>query len=706
MLYPNMMKKIILALGALFIVQGITCTNISAKTLVKVGVYQNKPLTFIEENGEVKGFYIDILEHIADEEDWQIEYVPDTWAACLDKLKKSETDLLGVIAYSVERNKFLDYTYESVLTEWGQIYTNKNVRIESILDLRDKKIAVLQADMHYLNLNNLMSQFGINCRYVEAFEYEDVLMLTERGICDAGLVSHFYGMQNERKYSINKSAVILSPQKLYWASAKEKNPKLLHVLDNQLRQLKKDEQSVYYQSLNRWFGVNAKSEIGKWVKWFSIGAAALLALFFGVNVVLRSKIKARTRELSAQTEALTAEIEHRKQAETERAQLETKLQRAQKMEALGTLAGGVAHDLNNILSGLVSYPELLLLDLPQDSPYRRPISTMKESGEKASAIVQDMLTLARRGVAVTEVVNLNRIIEDYMKSPEFDTLMDNHPDVRFDMELQDDLLNIAGSPVHLSKTVMNLAANASEAMTNGGLVRVVTENRYIDRPVRGYDDVQEGDYVVLTITDTGVGIPPKDIERIFEPFYTKKVMGLSGSGLGMAVVWGTVKDHRGYIDVESTEGKGSTFRLYFPVIREKTIPEKPALTLDALMGSGQSLLVVDDIAQQREIASDILMKLGYTVNAVASGEEAVAYLKQNPADLLVLDMIMEPGIDGLETYRKVVQFRPGQKAIIASGFSETDRVREAQRLGAGAYVKKPYTLEKIGIAVKFELGKK
>ena len=706
MLYTNMTKKIFLVLTVLFLFHGIIGTNVLAETVVKVGVYQNIPLTFIEENGEVKGFYIDILEHIADSEDWQIEYVPDTWAVCLDKLKKGETDLLGVIAYSVERNKYIDYTYESVLTEWGQIYTNKNARIESILDLRDKKIAVLQADMHYLNLKNLMSQFGINCRYVEAFEYEDVLMLTERGITDAGLVSHFYGMQYERKYHINKSAVILSPQKLYWASPKEKNPKLLHVLDNQLRQLKNDEQSVYYQSLNRWFGVQAKSEIGKWVKWFSIGAAALLALFFGVNVVLRSKIKASTKELSAQTEALTAEIEHRKQAEKERAQLEAKLQRAQKMEALGTLAGGVAHDLNNILSGLVSYPELLLLDLPQDSPLRRPILTMKDSGEKASAIVQDMLTLARRGVAVTEAVNLNRIIEDYMKSPEFETLMDNHPDVRFQMDLQNDLLNIAGSPVHLSKTVMNLAANASEAMPNGGLVRVVTKNRYIDRPVRGYDDVQEGDYVVLTMTDSGVGIPPKDIERIFEPFYTKKVMGLSGSGLGMAVVWGAVKDHQGYIDVQSTEGKGSTFKLYFPVNREKRISEKPVLTIDALMGSGQSLLVVDDIAQQREIASEILLKLGYTVNAVASGEEAVAYLKQNPADLLVLDMIMEPGMDGLETYRKVVQIKPGQKAIIASGFSETDRVKEAQRLGAGAYVKKPYTLEKIGMAVKVELGRK
>ena len=669
----------------------------------KVGVYQNRPLTFIEPDGTIKGFFIDILEHIASKEGWQLEYEPDSWTECLSKLKKGETDLLGVIAYSVERNKHMDYTYESVLTEWGQVYTTNDSGIESILDLRDKKIAVLQADMHFLSLKTVMDQFGIQCRYIEAFEYEDVLMLTELGICDAGLVSQFYGAQNERYYDITKSAIILSPQKLYWAAPKDRNSKMLLTLDLYLRRLKKDEQSYYYQSLNKWFGVDTDSPYTEWIKWFGIGAGALLLLFVSASLVLRSQVKVRTRELFAKTEALEAEIDHRKQAEKEREQLETKLQRARKMEALGTLAGGVAHDLNNILSGLVSYPELMLMDLPEESPLRRPMQTMKDSGEKAAAIVQDLLTLARRGVAVTEVVSLNLIIGEYLSSFEFKKLKVEYPAVRFETVLAKDLLHISGSPVHLSKTLMNLVSNATEAIDDSGHVTIETESRYVDRPISGYDDVEEGDYAVLSVTDDGVGISSDDIERIFEPFYTKKVMGRSGSGLGMAVVWGTVKDHQGYIDVQSTEGKGTRFTLYFPVVREEMAVVRQKATLAELTGSGERILVIDDVRQQRESASDMLEKLGYRVSTARSGEEAVAYLKQHKVDLLVLDMIMEPGMDGLETYRQVLTIHPGQKAIIASGFSETGRVKEAQRLGTGMYVKKPYTLEKIGQAVREQL---
>jgi len=401
---------------------------------------------------------------------------------------------------------------------------------------------------------------------------------------------------------------------------------------------------------------------------------------------------------------------------TLRKRMEAQLQRAHKMEAIGTLAGGVAHDLNNILSGLVSYPELLLLEIPEDSPLRKPILTIQKSGEKAAAIVQDLLTLARRGIAVTEVVNLNHIIYEYLKSPEHENLRLYNPNVQVEINPETDLLNILGSPAHLYKTVMNLVSNAAEAMPDGGTISISTENRYIDQPISGYDHVEEGDYVVFTVSDTGVGISSEDRERIFEPFYTKKAMGRSGTGLGMAVVWGTVKDHKGYIDLQSTEGKarpprlspaerddggqGTTFSLYFPVTRKELAKDKSPVTIEDYMGKGESILVVDDVEEQREIASRILKKLGYSVTTVSSGEDAVNYLKDNSADLLVLDMIMGPGIDGLETYERIIELHPKQKAIIVSGFSETERVKKAQRLGAGAYVKKPYLLEKIGIAVR------
>ena len=209
----------------------------------------------------------------------------------------------------------------------------------------------------------------------------------------------------------------------------------------------------------------------------------------------------------------------------------------------------------------------------------------------------------------------------------------------------------------------------------------------------------------MIVSDTGVGISEEEIGRIFEPFYTKKVMGRSGTGLGMAVVWGTVKDHRGKILVDSTPGKGTVFSIYFPVTDQKRGIIVQSDSLDELMGNGEKILVVDDVKAQREIASKILSHLGYCVAAVSSGEEAVNYLQTHSADLVVLDMIMPPGMDGLQTYRQIKRIHRQQRAVITSGYSETKQVQETQALGAGEYVRKPYTIQSIGMAIKSELGK-
>jgi len=265
--------------------------------------------------------------------------------------------------------------------------------------------------------------------------------------------------------------------------------------------------------------------------------------------------------------------------------------------------------------------------------------------------------------------------------------------------LDRELLNIKGSPVHISKTIMNLVSNGAEAMPDGGILTITTENLYLEEPLSG-TELPEGEYVVIKFSDTGVGMTEEEKERIFEPFYTKKVMGRSGTGLGMAVVWGTIQDHKGHIQVKSEKGKGTTFTLYFPATREEIAEEQKDLSIEDYMGKGETILVVDDIKEQREIASAILRKLNYQVYTVPSGEEAVKYMKEHSADILLLDMIMDPGMDGLETYERIARMHPGQKAIIVSGFSESDRVKKAQELGAGAYIRKPYSMEKLGVALR------
>jgi len=928
----------------------------SADTKIKVGVYQNKPLLFTDNDGEAKGIFADILNYIAKKEEWEIDYVNESWIQSYEDLKSGKLDMLGAIAFSERRNQIFDFTYENVLSNWGQIYINKRSGIESILDFEGKKIAVMQNDIYFKGLRELTEQFGIECRFVEAFEYDVVLGLVESGKCDAGLVNYLYGHQNERNYNINKTSIILSPQQISFAVPKGKNRVLINTIDLHLRDLKDDKSSIYYQSLSKWVGVDTVHTNPIWLIILSVGAICLILIFLVLNMVLRKQVRKRTQELNAKNQHLIDEIERRKKveealkkneenyrsvfentgtatfiieedmtiskvntkaedmtgyvkseiegkmkttdlvskkerkritdyyyarrgnvgefpseytldiadkkgnikktfiqisvipgsqrsiasliditsrieaqealrqneekyrsiienieegyfeldlygnltfhnnsvckitrydpeelkglnykeysnqqvsenmfnvfnqifrtkkptmgadfeiiakagnvlqidlsaapiiddngkvigfrglmrdvsernrAELEKRKLEKKLQQAQKMKAIGTLAGGVAHDLNNILSGIVSYPDLILMDLPNESPLIGPIQTIRESGKKAAAIVQDLLTLARRGVSVSEVVNLNDLVDEYLISPQVEKLKSYHPNVKVESHLDPALLNVMGSPIHLSKTVMNLVSNAAEAMPEGGSIKIKTINKYIDFPINGNVDVEEGDYIVLTVSDSGIGIAPDDINRIFEPFYTKKVMGRSGTGLGMAVVWGTVEDHKGYIHIESEEGKGTTIKLYFPVTRETARSMDIPISFDNYKGKGQRILVVDDVKEQLEIASKILTQLGYSVETVCSGEKACEYLESNSPDLIVLDMIMAPGIDGLETYKRINSKYPQQRAIIASGYSETERVREAQRLGAGKYVKKPYTIEKIGMAIKSELN--
>ena len=313
------------------------------------------------------------------------------------------------------------------------------------------------------------------------------------------------------------------------------------------------------------------------------------------------------------------DVTERVRAEEERQRLELQLARAQKMESLGLLAGGVAHDLNNRFTPLVGFAELLLLRLPPKGPLAADVRKMKRSAEDASEIVQDLLTLTRRGMVPKEPVDLNETVSAYLDSPDHGDLVGRRPNVRVALRLTEGIQDLMGSSSHLMKTVMNLVRNAFEAMPEGGELTVATSQRRLRSAWSGYESVPSGEYAVLTVSDEGVGISDEDIQRIFEPFFTRKAPGRSGSGLGMAVVWGTLKDHGGYVDVRSRPGEGSTFTLYFPVTSVSVEAAEPT-PIKALMGAGERLLVVDDEDPQRDVASRMLARLGYEVTALGGGD--------------------------------------------------------------------------------------
>lgn len=398
--------------------------------------------------------------------------------------------------------------------------------------------------------------------------------------------------------------------------------------------------------------------------------------------------------------AVLRDITERIHKEKSLKESEEKIIRLKNMESLGLLAGGVAHDLNNVLSGIVSYPELILMELPEDSRLRGPIMTIQQSGQRASAIVSELLTVTRGAAVEKKAMNLNRVIEAYLQSPEHEKLLMFHPQVRIEAGLETQLFNINGSAMHFGKAVMNLVSNAAESIEDSGKVVISTANRYLDRPLHGYSIIPKGEYAVLTVRDNGPGISPDALDRIFEPFFTKKVMGRSGTGLGLTLVWNVVQNHGAHINVISN-GNGTSFEIYCQTTREHLEEEASTPSIEHYVGQGQHILVVDDVQSQRKITCRMLEKLGYAPRSVSCGEDAIAYIKEHDGvDLVLLDMIMDPGINGRETYERIKEIQRDQKAIILSGFAETDDVKQAIKAGAAQYIKKPVTINVLGQAVK------
>jgi CheY-like chemotaxis protein len=368
------------------------------------------------------------------------------------------------------------------------------------------------------------------------------------------------------------------------------------------------------------------------------------------------------------------------------------------------MAGSVAHDLNNILTGIVTFPELLLTNMAPTDKYRPEIEMIYRAGRQAADVVADLLTVARGSKCKKEPNNLNILVNNYINSIEYRQLESDFPRVTIDVGLEPDLPDLSCSAIHISKSIINLVTNAAEACDDDGYITIRTISRKILEPIRGYEEIPAGDYVVLSIADNGSGISSDGLSRIFEPFFSKKEMGRSGTGLGLTVIWNTMRDHHGYIDLASNRA-GSRFDLYFPVSQEKRIPAQNSFSLESLLGKGEKILIVDDEESQREIACSILKQLGYIPFSVDNGRSAVEYIKRERADLLLLDMVMEPGMDGCETFAEILKASPKQKAVITSGYWKQEDQERIKSLGISQYITKPYSLACIARAIRLEIDR-
>ncbi len=383
---------------------------------------------------------------------------------------------------------------------------------------------------------------------------------------------------------------------------------------------------------------------------------------------------------------------------TETKRLQEFADRAQRLETAGRIAGQVAHDFNNLLGPMVAYPDLIADSLPEGSKISKYVKDMQRAAIQMAEINQQLLTLGRRGHYALEPVVLNDLVREAIEQ--------NHPKpetMNFALDLVDDLMIINAGRAQILRAVTNLIINARDAMQDVGEISVRTENFYVDKPAGSLGQVPRGEYVKLTVSDSGCGIPENILPKIFDPFFTTKAAGHKhGSGLGLSIVHAVVEDHHGFIDCESRPGEGTTFYLYFPIARDTA--ESSDTT--RIVGGSESVLVVDDDQVQRDVTRHLLEKLGYSVEEASSGSEALEKLADKEYDLLVLDMIMPNGIDGTETFRKARGLHPSQKAVIVSGFAESGRVEAAIELGAGGFVRKPLTLKSLALAVRQELDRR
>lgn len=652
------------------------------------------PFEAIDKKGKLIGMSADYVPMIEEKLGIPLELLPtETWDQTIEFASKKKCDFITLAMKTEERANYLYFTRpylhfsEVIATRSDELF------IEDIAKVLDRKHGVVQGYAHKLFLEKKYPGIKI----IEVTDVKDGLLQVQAGklfsFIDAA-ATIAYVLERENISDLKISGEIDHVARMSIA-VRNDDPVLCAILEKVVADISKDQVQAVYR---KWVEVKYVHKIDYDLLFLIM---AVVLTLFSIALYRNWKLAQFNTQIKDVNRALQKEITERISAEEKRTELEKQLHQAQKMESIGLMASGVAHDLNNILAGIVGYPELLLGTLEQNSELRKPITAIQESGQRAATVVADLLTVARGAASTREVHDISSLIKEHIQSPECRKLMSLYPDILYSSQLTATESAISCSPVHVTKCIMNLLINAAEAIDQEGTITVSTSNLTVKNGDKG--KMKPGGYVVVGVQDTGPGISSVDLEHIFEPFYTKKKMGRSGSGLGLAVVWNTMEDHKGRVLVKS-DANGTSFLLYFPISKKTTGADKKEENGGGEGGNGERILIVDDEEQLRDIARQMLERMGYVVDSVSSGEAAIAFIETNTVDLVLLDMLMEPGINGRQTYEQILKYFPEQKAVIASGFSESSDVKATLQMGATGFIKKPYLMEQLARAVKMALS--
>jgi hypothetical protein len=545
----GLLLRTVLFLAALFII-GSPLASTSAGRVVTVGVYENAPKVFTDESGRPAGVFIDIIESIAQAEGWDLTYVSGTWGEGLDRLEREEINLMPDVAHTTEREKSYAFHKVPVLSSWFQVYARKGSGIQSILDLADKRIVVLERSVQQEAFSALAEGFGLNVNLIPLPDYRTSFDQVSKGDADAAITNRFYGMMHAKQFDLEDTTVLFNPSNLFFAAPRGTNAELLDRIDKHLARLKQDPQSTYYRSMEQWTSVKARFILPAWVK--IVGLTAGIALFMSLagSLLLKRQVNARTAELQQVNQDMEARIKQRT------VELAAAMEQAQAADRIkSAFLATMSHELRTPLNSIIGFTGTLLQGLagPLNEEQQKQMHMVQTSARHLLALINDVLDISKIEAGQLALspapFKLRDAIERTFKlvAP-----IAEKKGIGLKLEIGDDVNGVTTDQRRLEQILLNLFNNAVK----------FTEQGYV-----GIDCRTDDDHYRLSIYDTGIGILPEEIHGLFQPFHqidTSLSRKHEGTGLGLSICQKLVEMMGGSIAVRSEWGKGSTFTVRIP----------------------------------------------------------------------------------------------------------------------------------------------